>query len=111
MDEESTGRFEVVVEWGLPRGDLYELEQFVTFQVVEKRCNRVIMAFESKMEASLSSDTGLWDDYVLSGVSDVRIAADEQSVIVTYHDGTVESVPLVAPAQGAGPPHETDCST
>ena len=94
MDGEPTSRFEVVVREGSPRGDLYELEQKTTYQVVDRRSDRIIMVFESLMEASLSRDTGLWDDYRFTGTSEVRITADGQSVLVTYHDGREETIPL-----------------
>lgn len=89
-----TGRFEVVVVPGSPRGDLYELEQKTYYQVVDRQSNQIILVFESLMEASLSPDTGMWDDYTFSGVREVTIAPDEQSVIVKYHDGAEERVPL-----------------
>jgi hypothetical protein len=94
MSERPGSRFEVVVEQGSPRGDLYELEQKTTHQVVDTHSKQIILVFESLMEASLSRDTGMWDDYRFTGVSAVSIAPDEQSVIVEYHDGLVETVPL-----------------
>lgn len=94
MNEPATGRFEVVVEKGSPRGDLYELEQKTYYHVVDKRSQEIIMTFEGLMESSLSRDTGMWDDYFFSGAREVCIAPDEQSVIVNYHDGIEETVPL-----------------
>ena len=94
MDEQIASRFEVVVEEGSPRGDLYELEQKTYHRVVDRHSNQIIMVFESLMEASLSTSTGLWDDYRFTGVCEVSIAPDEQSVIVKYHDGLVERVAL-----------------
>ena len=94
MGEQATSRFEVVVERGAPHGDLYELEQTTYYQVVDRQSEEIIMVFESEMEASLSTDTGMWDGYRFTGVFDVSIAPDEQSVIVRYHDGREEVVPL-----------------
>jgi hypothetical protein len=94
VSEELTGRFEVVVEQGAPHGDLFELEQTTTYRVVDRHSNQIVMTFRGEMEASLSTSTGLWDDYQFSGVCQVTIAPDERSVIVTYCDGREESVPL-----------------
>ncbi|HSR33807.1 MAG TPA: hypothetical protein VLY63_24850 [Anaerolineae bacterium] len=94
MGEQLAGRFEVVVESGSPRGDLFELEQKTYYQVVDRHTKQIILEFESLMEASLSRDTGMWDDYRFSGVCEVSVAPDEQSVIVKYHDGVEEMVPL-----------------
>jgi hypothetical protein len=94
MGEPEPGRFEVVVVKGPPRGDLYELEQRTYYHVVDRQSQEIVMTFEGLMEASLSRDTGMWDDYYFSGAREVRIAADGQSVIVRYHDGSEERVPL-----------------
>jgi len=94
MGKQGADRFEVVVEQGSSRGDLYELEQKTYYQVVDRHSNQIMLVFESLMEASLSTSTGLWDDYRFTGVCEVSIAPDEQSVIVKYHDGLVETVPL-----------------
>jgi len=94
MGEQLPGRFEVVVESGPPRGDLYELEQRTYYQVVDRHSNQIVLVFESLMEASLSTDTGMWDDYRFRGVREVIVAPDEESVIVKYHDGSEEMVPL-----------------
>lgn len=97
MDAPPAGRFEVVVDRGSPRGDLYELEQKTTYRVVDRDSGRTVMAFESVMEASLSPNTGMWDDYEFTGVSGVTITPDERSVMVTYYDGFVETYPLDVP--------------
>ena len=94
MGERLPGRFEVVVESGPPRGDLYELEQSTYYQIVDRHSNQIVLVFESLMEASLSTDTGMWDDYRFSGAREVIVAPDEQSVLVKYHDGLEEMVPL-----------------
>lgn len=94
MSEAATSRFEVVEEQGSPRGDLYELEQKTTYHVVDRRSGQIVMTFESLLEASLSTGTGLWDDYHFSGAREVRIAPDGLSAIVTYHDGREETAPL-----------------
>jgi hypothetical protein len=94
MAEQPTARFEVIVEQEPPHGDLYELEQTTYYRVVDRRSNEIILTFHEEMEASLSTDTGLWDDYRFSGVCEVTIAPDEPSVIVKYHDGREERVPL-----------------
>jgi len=94
MSKPATGRFEVLEEKGAPRGDLYELEQRTTYHVVDRHSEEIIMTFESLMEASLSRDTGMWDDFVFTGASEIGITADEQWVIVKYHDGLEETFPL-----------------
>jgi 3-methyladenine DNA glycosylase AlkD len=101
MDEQQMSRFEVVVEQGSPHGDLYELEQTTYYQVVDRHSKQIVMVFECQMEASLSRTTGMWDDYQFTGAVDVRIAPDGQSVLVKYHDGHEEIVPLPRQAQGA----------
>ena len=88
------GRFELLVEEGSPHGGLYELEQTTYYRVIDRRSDEVVMAFEGEMEASLSTTTGMWDDYRFSGVREVLIAPDEQSVLVRYYDGREETVPL-----------------
>jgi len=94
MGEQPTGRFEVVVEEGPPHGDLYELEQTTTYQIVDRHSDQVVMTFESNMEASLSTTTGMWEGYRFSGVCEVSIAPDGQSAIVKYHGGREEAVLL-----------------
>jgi hypothetical protein len=88
------GRFELLVEEGAPHGDLYELEQTTYYRVVDRLSDEVVMTFEGEMEASLSTTTGMWDDYRFSGVREVLIASDEQAVIVRYFDGREETVLL-----------------
>jgi hypothetical protein len=83
-----------VEKQGSPRGDLYELEQKTYYHVVDRHSEEIVVTFESLMEASLSRDTGMWDDYVFTGASEVIIAPDEQSVIIKYHDGLEETLPL-----------------
>ena len=70
--EPAPDRFEVVEEKGSPRGDLYELEQKTYYHVLDRHSGQVIMTFEGLMEASLSRDTGLWDDYFFSGAREVN---------------------------------------
>lgn len=91
MGEQRTRRFEVQVEEGAPHGGLYELEQTTYYRVVDRESGEVVMAFRGEMEASLSTETGMWDDYRFSGVCEVTIANDEQSVNVRYHDGREET--------------------
>ena len=87
-------RFEVVVQQGPPHGDLYELEQTTYYHVVDRHTQQVVMRFQSEMEASLSTDSGLWDDCRFSGVCEVVIAPDETAVMVRYCDGREERVEL-----------------
>jgi len=94
MRSQQADRFEVVVEEGSPHGGLYELEQTTYYKVVDRHSGQVVLTFEGQMEASLSTTTGMWEDYHLSGVCEVRIAPDEQSVVVKYYDGGEETVPL-----------------
>lgn len=94
MCEPQAGRYEVVIEEGLPHGDLYELEQTTCYQVVDRHSGQVVMTFEGQMEASLSTTSGMWEDYRLAGVCRVCIAPDERSVVVEFCDGRRETVPL-----------------
>ena len=87
-------RYEIQVQEGPPHGDLYELEQTTYHRVVDIDTQEVVLTFRSEMEANLSTDTGLWDDYHFSGVRDVILAPDQRSVIVHYYDGREEAVPL-----------------
>lgn len=93
-DESRRARFEVWVEQGPPRGDLYELEQKTYYRVVDAATGEVLLTFEGLMEASLSRDTGLWDDYCFSGVCAVALTPAGQSVTVQYCDGHEEIVAL-----------------
>lgn len=92
--KQQMGRLQVQVERGAPHGDLFELEQTTSYRVVDTLSGDVLLTFQGEMEASLSSETGLWDDYRFSGVCEVLIAPDEQSVIVRYCDGREEALPL-----------------
>ena len=87
-------RYEIVVEDGAPRGDLYELEQTTYFHVVDRLADRVIMTFRGEMEASLSRENGMWDNYHYAGVREVIISADEQSISVRYYNGREEKIAL-----------------
>jgi len=94
MDEQAPRRFEVVVEEGLLRGDLYALEQTTCFRVVNRLSGQTVLTFEGRLEAGLSTDTGQWEDFRASGVCAVTIAEDERSVLLKYHDGHEETVRL-----------------
>jgi hypothetical protein len=94
MEKQQARRFEVQVEEGAPHGGLYELEQTTYYRVVERASGEVMMTFQGEMEASLSTATGMWDDYRFSGVCEVTIADGERSVQVRYHDGREETRPI-----------------
>ena len=94
MSEQRAGRFEVVIEEGPPHGDLYELEQTTYYRIVDTRSQEVVMTFQGDMEASLSRDDGMWTDHRFSGVHEVALAPDGQSVVVKYCDGHEETVQL-----------------
>jgi len=94
MEEPHPGRFQVVIIEGPPHGDLYELEQTTTYRVIDTQSQEVILEFQGEMEASLSTDTGLWDDFRTYGVYNVRISPDGQAAIVEHCDGRVEAIPL-----------------
>jgi hypothetical protein len=97
MNEPPPARFEILVVEGPPHGDLYELEQTTYYHVVDKRSGQTILTFERQMEAGLSTDCGLWDGYRFSGVDEVRLAPEGNSVLVRTCDGREESVPLPCP--------------
>ncbi len=90
MDQQHTGRFEVQVEEDVPRGGLYQLEQRTWYRVVDRSSRQVVMTFQGQVEASLSPDSGMWEDSRGYGVRDVTIALDERSVLVWYYDGRKE---------------------
>jgi len=94
MSDQVERRFKVVVEEGVPRGGLYELEQTTYFHVVDRHTDQTVLTFEGRLDASLSTETGLWDDYRISGVSEISIAEDDRSVLALYCDGREETVPL-----------------
>ena len=94
MSEQRAARFEIVVEDGPPHGDLYELERTTYYRVVDTRSREVVMTFQGEMEASLSRDDGMWSGHRFSGVQEVTLAPDGQSVVVTYCDGHKEIVVL-----------------
>lgn len=96
MSEQAQQRFEVVVEEGIPRGGLYELEQTTYYLVIDRHTGHTVLIFEGKLEASLSTETGMWDGHHTSGVIDVIVAEDERSVLVSYHDGHQETLSLAA---------------
>lgn len=97
MDQHLFDRYAVLVEEGVPRGGLFELEQTTYYRVVEVRTGRVMLTFRGEMEASLSTDTGTWESYRYSGVYGVTMALDGKSVTVRYHDGREERIPLHQP--------------
>ncbi len=94
MSDLEERRFKVVVEEGVPRGDLYELEQTTYFHVVDRLSGRTVLTFEGRLDASLSTKTGLWDDYRASGAAKVTVAEDERSAIVIYHDAHEETIQI-----------------
>jgi len=94
MTEHRSGRFQVVAEEDPPHGDLYELEQTTTYRVIDTQTGQTVMTFRGEMRASLSRTTGMWDDYGYSGVREVAIASDEETIVVTDWDGRTERVPL-----------------
>jgi hypothetical protein len=94
MSEQAQHRFEVVVEEGVPRGGLYELEQTTYYLVIDRHTGHTVLIFEGKLEASLSTETGMWEGFHLSGVREVGIAEDGRSALVRYGDGREERVPL-----------------
>ncbi|TFH15899.1 hypothetical protein E4H04_07525 [Candidatus Bathyarchaeota archaeon] len=87
-------RFEVRMVEGPPRGGLYELEQTTYFHVVDLQADEILLKFQGEMEASLSRDTGLWEDHRYSGVCEVVISPDEKTALVKYHNGNQEFVAL-----------------
>ena len=96
MEQQQADRFQVIVIDGPPHGDLYELEQTTTYRVIDTQSQEVIMEFKGEMEASLSTSTGLWDDYRYYGVCNVTISPDGQAALVEYCDGRIETIPLPA---------------
>ena len=84
----------MLVEEGPPRGDLYELAQTTYHQVVDTHSKEIVMTFQGEVQASLSTTAGMWDEPHFSGVREVTIAPDEQSVIVQYYDSRKEKVQL-----------------
>jgi hypothetical protein len=94
MGERPEPRFEVRVKEGPAHGGLYELEQTTWYRVVDTRTDAVVMTFQGEMEASLSTETGMWGDHRYSGVCEVALTPDGRSVHVRYHAGREETLPL-----------------
>ena len=94
MSDQVERRFEVVVEEGVPRGNLYELEQTTYYLVIDRHSGQTVLTIEGRLDATLSTDTGLWGDYRLSGVREISIAEDDRSILAKYYDGREETVPL-----------------
>ena len=94
MNQQPTQRFVVKVEEGGGHGDLYELEQTTYYHVIDTRSQEIVLTFEGELSASLSKSNGQWEDYAYSGVCEVTIAPDEQTVRVKYYSGQEETVPL-----------------
>ncbi len=94
MNKQQSGQFEIVIKEGHPHGGLYELEQTTYYQVIDTHSKEIVLTFQGEVEASLSTSTGMWDDYHYSGVCEVTIAPEERSVIVKYHAGYEETVSL-----------------
>ncbi len=94
--EPQAQRFTIIVGQGPPHGDLYEFEQTTYYRVVDTLTGSVVMTFCGTIEASLSTDTGLWEHNRHTGVAAVTISADGRAVIVIHSDGREETVPLPA---------------
>jgi hypothetical protein len=94
MEQSKPERFIVQVVEGSPRGDLYELEQATFFHVIDTTTDQIILSFRGDMEASLSRETAQWEDAQYSGVRQVSISEDQQTVLVEYYDGKQELVNL-----------------
>jgi hypothetical protein len=94
MTRKEKPRFEVVIEKGSPRGDLYELEQQSTYKVLDRHSNEVVLVYEELMEASLSTDDGQWGNYLFTGVKEILVADDDETVSIRYHDGQEDIIPL-----------------
>ncbi len=98
MDQQQAGRFVVQIEEEAPRGGLFQLELSTYYRVVDSHTKEVIMTFQGQIEASLSAEDGMWEDYSGSGVREVVIAPDEQAAIVRYYDGREEMAVLPSAA-------------
>lgn len=94
MDDKSEQRFEVQVEEGDYRGGLFELERVTTHRVIELNSNQVRLELTGEMNASLDSNTGGWGEPVFYGVAEVSLTDDGHHVLVTYHDGRTEILPI-----------------
>ena len=86
--------FVILIEEGPPHGGLYALEQTTTYRVMDARTNTVVLTCQGEMAASLSRETGTWEDYTFSGVREVAIAPDGRHAIVQHFDGREEAVQL-----------------
>lgn len=94
MDDPPVARFEIQVDEGPPRGDLYEFVQTTTYRVVDTHSGEVVLRVEGTLEARLSPDTGLWDDFQVSGARGVRLSDDGYSALVDWGESK-EVVPLL----------------
>lgn len=98
MGQHPTARYKIQIEEGPARGDLYELEQATTFQVVDSTNGDVILTWRGEMSASLSKENAQWENFQYTGVSNVTISKDHKSVRVEFYDGTVKQILLPAAA-------------
>lgn len=94
MDDQPTEHFEVQLEEGDYRGGLFELERVTIFRVVEVNSEETRLELRGEMNASLDSNTGGWGEPVFYGVADVILTEDGHNVLVSYHDGRTEILPI-----------------
>lgn len=94
MEGKLEEQFEVQVEEGDYRGGLFELELVTTFRVVELKSHQIRLEMTGEMNASLDSNTGGWGEPVFYGVAEVKLTEDGHRVLVTYHNGRVETLPI-----------------
>lgn len=97
MKTQPSPPFAVIIEEEPPHGDLFELAQTTVYRVVDTRTQTVVRAFTGELTASLSRETGMWEDYQFSGVRAVTLAPDGVTALVHYFDGREEAVPLEEP--------------
>jgi hypothetical protein len=93
MDEQPVKRFEVQVDKGDYRSELFELERVTTFRVVELTSGITRLELQGEMNASLDPDTGSWGN-PFYGVTELKLIDDGRNALVTYHDGHAETLPI-----------------
>ena len=81
-----------IKEENYSHGDLYELIETTTFYVFREGLKKPVYTFKGDYYADL--DGGIWVKSGATGVCDVKINNNEQTLTVIYYDKTQEIISL-----------------
>jgi hypothetical protein len=98
-----TSRYRLLFYETSPRGDLYELEQYRYFILVDRRTDERVMHFQGSYATSLSRTGGGWESAPWIGVWRVEFAPDERGLLVFDDDCDVPRRVPFASRLGAPP--------